>query len=126
MSVLRELGRHVAAVPYQTSIVGAADTLAEFGDTTQRELARRAGAGETILGVALAEAENWDPAQPTTTAVADGPSWLLTGTKITVPFAALTSHLLVTAGTAAGPALFLVETGAPGVTVTREEEKQFT
>ncbi|AQA23717.1 acyl-CoA dehydrogenase, N-terminal domain protein [Rhodococcus sp. MTM3W5.2] len=98
-SVLRELGRPLAAVPYLSSIVLAASALAEFGDDAQRQWAQRAGAGEVVLTVALAEELNDNPAKPVTTAVRSGDEWLLTGTKITVPAAAFADLILVPATT---------------------------
>ncbi|MQY24625.1 acyl-CoA dehydrogenase family protein [Nocardia aurantia] len=124
-AILRELGRHVAAVPYLWSIALGAAALARFGSPAQTELAAKAAAGETILTVALAEERNWDPARPTTLAVADAGHWLLTGTKTAVPFAAHASRILVpasvsgTSGT--GTALFLVDPGAPGVRAAEQQ-----
>jgi alkylation response protein AidB-like acyl-CoA dehydrogenase len=49
-AVLIELGRHAADVPYLTSIVVAASTIAEFGTDEQVEtLAAPAGRGEIVL-----------------------------------------------------------------------------
>jgi alkylation response protein AidB-like acyl-CoA dehydrogenase len=49
-AILIELGRHAADVPYLTSIVVAASTIAEFGTDEQVEtLAAPAGRGELIL-----------------------------------------------------------------------------
>ncbi|MEU8657429.1 acyl-CoA dehydrogenase family protein [Actinoplanes philippinensis] len=49
-AILIELGRHAADVPYLTSIVVAASTIAEFGTDEQVEtLAAPAGRGELVL-----------------------------------------------------------------------------
>lgn len=125
-SVLQQLGRPLSPVPYLSSIVLAAGALAEFGDEGQRELARRAGAGEAILTVALAEELNLDPAQPVTRAERSGDGWSITGTKITVPAATLADAILVPAATADGVAVFVVDPSAPGVTVTRQLTTDFS
>ncbi|HEX8630301.1 MAG TPA: acyl-CoA dehydrogenase family protein, partial [Catenuloplanes sp.] len=55
-SVLVELGRAVAPVPYLSSIVTAAAAVATFGDAAQLERwAAPAGRGELVLTAALAE-----------------------------------------------------------------------
>ena len=117
-AVLRELGRTLGAVPYLPSIALAADTLAEFGDPAQQEWAQRAGTGEVILTVALAEDVNYEPSQPITRAEPTTGGWLLTGAKVTVPVATRAVRILVPAATPDGVAVFLVDPNAPGVTVT--------
>ncbi|MFD4182599.1 acyl-CoA dehydrogenase family protein [Rhodococcus sp. NPDC058514] len=119
-SVLQELGRTLSPVPYLSSIVLAASALAEYGDEAQRDLARRAGAGELVLTVALAEELNLDPAQPVTRAERTADGWSITGTKITVPAAAFADVILVPAITPEGVAVFLVEPSNPGVRVERQ------
>ncbi|MBB5913221.1 alkylation response protein AidB-like acyl-CoA dehydrogenase [Nocardia transvalensis] len=120
-AVLRELGKYVAAVPYLWSVVLGAGALAEFGSEAQRELAAKAGAGETILTAALAEERNWEPARPTTTAAADGAGWRLTGAKIVVPFAEQASRILVSATVSGAPAVFLVDPSDASVRVTGQQ-----
>ena len=107
-SILRELGKAVAAVPYLWSVVVGAGALARWGNEAQRELAAKAGAGETILTAALTEERNWEPSRPTTTATDDG-GWKLTGAKTIVPFAAQASRILVPATVSGKPAVFLVD-----------------
>lgn len=120
-SVLQELGRTLAAVPYLPSITLAASALAEFGSAEQRDLARKAGLGETILTVALAEEYNDEPARPATRAEPDGAGWVLSGTKTTVPVATLAARLLIPASTPNGTAVFLIDPATPGVTITRQQ-----
>ncbi|NKY53191.1 acyl-CoA dehydrogenase family protein [Nocardia vermiculata] len=107
-SILRELGKAVAAVPYLWSVVVGAGALARWGNEAQRELAAKAGAGETILTAALTEERNWEPSRPTTTATDDG-GWKLTGAKTIVPFAAQAYRILVPATVSGKPAVFLVD-----------------
>lgn len=125
-SVLREIGRPLAPVPYLSSIVLAASALAEFGDDAQRQWAQRAGAGEVVLTVALAEELNDNPAKPVTTAVRSGDDWVLTGTKITVPAATFADLILVPATTPEGVAVFLVQPSDAGVTVERQRVTDFS
>ena len=64
-SVLAELGRTVAPVPYLASIVLGAGAIARFGTPQQqRRWAAPAGRGELILTAALAEEDGDDPAAP--------------------------------------------------------------
>ncbi|WP_406269658.1 acyl-CoA/acyl-ACP dehydrogenase [Nocardia sp. NBC_00881] len=115
-AILRELGKHVAAVPYLWSIVVGAGALARFGDAAQQDRAARAGAGSIILTAALAEERNWEPTQPTTTAVETDGGWRLTGAKTTVPFAERAERILVPATVSGATAVFLVDPAAATVT----------
>ena len=119
-AILRELGKAVAAVPYLWSIVLGAGALSRWGDDTQRELASKAAAGETILTVALSEERNWEPHRPTTTATDDG-GWKLVGAKTVVPFAAQASRILVPATVSGKAAVFLVDPAAAGVRLAGQQ-----
>src|SRR5580704_13458463 len=100
-SVLAEIGRAVAPVPYLASVVLGASALAEFGRADQqRQWAEPAGRGEVIIAAALSEEDGDDPARPAAT-VAD--------------------LLLIPAMTEAGPAVFIVTPGDPGVTVSAQQ-----
>src|SRR6266487_6966594 len=84
-TILIELGRALAPVPYLPSIVLGAGAIAEFGAPAQiTRWAEPAGAGTLIVTAALAEADGEDPAAPGTRAETDGHGWLLTGTKTVV------------------------------------------
>jgi 3-oxocholest-4-en-26-oyl-CoA dehydrogenase beta subunit len=136
-SVLEELGRAVAPVPYLASIVLGAGAIAAFGTLDQqRRWAAPAGHGELVITAALSEEDGDDPRSPSATAewVADTTPtpaaattptaatasrqtghWLLTGTKTAVPAATRVGLILVPAATASGPAVFLVSPDDPGV-----------
>jgi 3-oxocholest-4-en-26-oyl-CoA dehydrogenase beta subunit len=149
-SVLEELGRAVAPVPYLAAIVLGAGAVGAFGTPDQQQRwAAPAGRGELIVTAALAEEDSDDPRSPSASAewVADaaagasptaaagasptaaagaspapGPAaapagghWLLNGTKTAVPAATRADVFLVPAGTASGPAVFLVAPDDPGV-----------
>ena len=109
-SVLTELGRAVAPVPYLPSIMLGAGALARFGTgEQQRRWAVPAARGEVVLTAALAEEDGDDPRAPSATAepaaggpTAGGPTpdkpgaaepgaggWVLSGVKTTVPAAPL-------------------------------------
>jgi acyl-CoA dehydrogenase len=121
-SVLIEVGRAVAPVPYLSSIVLGAAALARFGTAEQqRRWAEPAGRGEVILAAALAEEDSDDPCAPATTARQTTDSWLLTGTKTAVPAGTLAGLLLVPATTPSGVAVFLVAPDDPGVTVQPQQ-----
>jgi alkylation response protein AidB-like acyl-CoA dehydrogenase len=121
-SILTEIGRAVAPVPYLASIVLGAGAIAEFG--TDEQIARwatPAGAGELILTAALAEPDGDDPAAPSTTAERTATGWLLNGTKTTVPAAARAALILVPAATSDGLAVLLVQPSDPGVTIRPQQ-----
>lgn len=127
-SVLIELGRTVAPVPYLASIVLGASALARFGTAHQRRhWAARAGRGELILTAALAEEDGDDPTAPSARAErvqGDGEvggRWLLSGVKTTVPAAPLAALMLVPAATPQGVVVFLVAPDDEGVTVERQQ-----
>lgn len=119
--VLEQAGKHVAPVPLWATLVLGALPIAELGSDGQRALLDGVAAGEVVLTGALEE-EGTDPRVPFTTATADGAGFRLDGTKILVPVAADARTMVVSARLATGePALFLVEPGADGVTITAED-----
>ena len=115
-SVLIELGRAVAPVPYLTSTVCAA-ALAYFGTDSQRATwAEPAASGSLVLTAALSEDLNDDPELPTTRAQRlDSGGWQLTGAKAVVPFATVADAFLLPATTADGDKLFVVLPSDSGV-----------
>jgi 3-oxocholest-4-en-26-oyl-CoA dehydrogenase beta subunit len=121
-SVLIEIGRTVAPVPYLASIVLGASALARFGSANQQQRwAVPAGQGEIILAAALAEDDGEDPRIPVTVAREASGGWQLTGAKTTVLAGMLADLLLVPASTPAGVGVFLVTPDDPGVTVLPQQ-----
>ena len=59
----------------------------------------------------------FNPYEPGVTATLEGDGWLLNGIKSQVPLAARAALWLVSAKTPAGPRIFIVEAGTPGVGV---------
>jgi 3-oxocholest-4-en-26-oyl-CoA dehydrogenase beta subunit len=100
-SVLTEVGRAVAPVPYLASVVQAASALAEFGPP---ELVERwlvpVVRGSAVLAVALGNGFT----------ASDG---RLSGTQTAVPYAAFADALLVEAS----GGVYVVEKDAPGVSI---------
>jgi acyl-CoA dehydrogenase len=124
-SVLTELGRTLAPVPYLASIVLGAGAITRFGSPDQqRRWAAPAGRGELILTAALSEEDGDDPAAPSARAepvTGDGPGWRLSGVKTTVPAAPLAALMLVPAATPDGVMVFGVTPDDAGVTVQRQQ-----
>ncbi|NMD96095.1 acyl-CoA/acyl-ACP dehydrogenase [Rhodococcus sp. BL-253-APC-6A1W] len=120
-SILLELGRGVAAVPYLTSIAVCASVIGEFGTPQQvSEWGRPAAAGGTILTAALSEELDDDPVAPTTRAHAADDGYVLDGTKTVVDAAPVADGFLVPASLEDSVAVFLVRSDDPGVGVTRQ------
>jgi 3-oxocholest-4-en-26-oyl-CoA dehydrogenase beta subunit len=114
-SVLEEIGRAVAPVPYLASIVLGAGAIAEFGTPEQQKRwAAPAGRGELIVTAALSEEDGDDPHAPGVSAERAAGGWLLTGTKTAVPAGQRADLFLVPAATAAGNAVFLLAPDDPG------------
>jgi acyl-CoA dehydrogenase len=121
-SVLAELGRAVAPVPYLASIVLGAGAVAAFGTPDQRRRwAGPAGRGEVILTAALSEEDGDDPRVPAVSAQYAAGRWRLSGVKTTVLAGTRADLLLVPAATAEGVAVFLVAPGDGGVTVAPQQ-----
>lgn len=114
-AILTALGRRLAAVPYLESVVAAAGALAAFGDdAAARRWAVPAVAGATVLTVARAT----EPGHRPVRAAATGDGFTLTGTRTQVNYAPVADAILVYAETDSGTEVFVVETSAPGLTVT--------
>jgi acyl-CoA dehydrogenase len=122
-SVLAEIGRAAAPLPYLASIVLGAGALARFGPPGQQHWwAGPAGRGELILTAALAEDDSDDPRAPAASARRAGAGWVLSGVKTTVPAATLAGLFLVPAATEpGGTAVFLVTPDDAGVTVAGQQ-----
>jgi len=121
-SVLAEIGRAVAPVPYLASAVLGAGAVARFGTPgQQRRWAAPAGRGELVLTAALAEEDGDDPRAPAASAERAADRWLLTGTKTAVPAGPRADLMLVPATTAQGIIVFLVAPTDPGVAIAPQQ-----
>lgn len=115
--LLEEQGRTLAPVPLTATVALAAWAIDAHGIGAQRDWLARILAGDAILAAAIEEPGGVDPLRPACTGDADGNGWRLSGVKLAVPYGAEADALLVTAATADGPALFLVDPAGLGVTV---------
>jgi alkylation response protein AidB-like acyl-CoA dehydrogenase len=97
-SVLVELGREVAAVPYLFSVVVAGSALARFGSPV-----------DGLCTAALSDDE-----------VVVAENGRLTGSKSGVPAGGIASTFLVPAQTESGVQVFVVSRSAPGLTIERQ------
>jgi 3-oxocholest-4-en-26-oyl-CoA dehydrogenase beta subunit len=117
-SILVEIGRAVAPVPYLESIVLGAGAITGFGSAEQvARYAAAAGTGKFVITAALAEPDGSDPGAPSSRAQRNGASWRLNGVKAAVPSGASARLFLVPAATDAGVGVFCVGPDDHGVTV---------
>ena len=120
-SVLIELGRAVAPVPYLTSVAISACAIGYFGTDEQRaRWAAPALAGDLILTTALSEDLSDDAESPSATAELIDGGWVLNGTKAVVASGTFADAFVVSARTVDGPAAFLVARDHPGVSIESE------
>jgi alkylation response protein AidB-like acyl-CoA dehydrogenase len=117
--VAEEIGRLVSPGPFLPVNVVAA-SLARSGSARQQsEVLPKLLSGEAIATWALCEpGRRWDAASVSTTAVVDGESIVLRGTKAYVEAAGVADHILVTARTGSGLTQVLVAAETPGLRVT--------
>ncbi|MFG1924414.1 acyl-CoA dehydrogenase family protein [Cryptosporangium sp. NPDC048952] len=117
-SVLIELGRGLAPVPYLSTIAVAAPALARFGSAELRlRWLAPAVAGQVVLASALAHPD----VRPPAAAGKAGGGWALTGEVSAVAAAPIADALLVE--TVAG--VFVVTPDDPGVTIERQASTDF-
>lgn len=118
--ILEEMGRSLLCAPFFSTVVLAGNTLVHSGDDQAKaDLLPGIAAGETIATVAFTEENGrWDEAGVTATAVADGDTWKLNGTKSYVLDGHTAALLIVAARTDAGVSLFAVDGEAAGLTRT--------
>ena len=120
-TVLVEIGRTVAPVPYLASIAVAGAALARFGDPAQLDRwVTPAAAGRLVLTAALEVPAGTDQHRRPRAEPAPGGGWVLRGSAVAVPAGPIADLFLVPADTAAGRAVFLVEPGDAGVRVVRQ------
>jgi len=121
MVITEALGHALVVEPYVDTVVVAGGLLRRAGGDEATSLLEKIVAGTAIVALAATEqdsGERWQDAAMT--AERDGDEWILHGRKIVAMSAPLATHLLVTARTADGLSLFLVDLDAagPGLTLT--------
>jgi 3-oxocholest-4-en-26-oyl-CoA dehydrogenase beta subunit len=125
-SVLTELGRAVADVPYLASVMLGAGAIASFGTPSQRDRwAAPAGRGSVVLTAALSEEDGDDPGCPSARAVRRDGRWALSGVKTAVPAAPAADLFLVPAASPDGVLVFLVAPSDDGVSVQSQQLTDF-
>jgi alkylation response protein AidB-like acyl-CoA dehydrogenase len=118
-----ELGRVNAPVPWLSTAVLATKLLADSGREMESGLVQRIVDGEAIVALAIREEDaGYSPNSISTAATASGDGYILNGLKMFVADGANADWLIVLARSGEGSGenglgLFLVEAGAPGVTV---------
>ncbi|MEU3984029.1 acyl-CoA dehydrogenase family protein [Streptomyces sp. NPDC026672] len=115
--VHEELGRALYPGPFLATSLATAALLASGDDAAQRRYLPRIAAGECVAVLAAADRRGtWDVTGHSVRARTAGAGWRLTGARGFVLAGHVADVLLVPAAGPAGPALFLVEAGAPGLT----------
>ncbi len=124
MLFMEEAGRNLLPSPFFATVALCALPIEKFGSEAQKQTFLPAIAGGQIWTLALLEeAADYDPAGIRMTAVKEGRSYRLNGTKLFVPYAQAAEKLLVVARSGEGPSreqglsAFIVDQGAPGVRV---------
>ena len=119
--VMDRIGHQLCASPFLASGIVAVTALRQAGSAAQQQawLPRLASA-ELIATLAVDERAKHGPQQLTTTARAEGDSWVLDGAKLMVLDGHVASLLIAAARLADGSTgLFLVDPQAAGVTLER-------
>lgn len=116
---VEEVGRSIAAAPVIPHLVSAALPIQKFGSDAQKAaLLPGAVSGEQVLTAALMEAQNENPATPVlTSATAKGDGYVLSGSKLCVPFAERAERVLLSAKTDDGVVVALIDPKAAGVSL---------
>ncbi len=115
--VIESIGRTTAPVPYLETVVLGGLAIAEFGSEEQKKsILPDLAAGQRILTAAIVEPEA-EIEVPGVRAIGKDGGWQLDGIKSYVPCAAVAHQILVSAMTDEGPAVFLVDREAAGVTL---------
>ncbi len=121
--LLEEFGRALVPGPYISTVVLGAVPIMEAGTEDQKQqFLPKIAAGETIMTLALTEpSAKWEADGVKLEAKKDGNDFVLNGTKLFVPDAHVTDHMVVVARTSQGKTpeegitLFLVDSKAPGI-----------
>ena len=125
--IAEQCGRTLAALPFLSTAVTAVSALLQGGTAQQQQsLLPRIAAGECLVALAIDERSRHAPQSISSAVVAQSDGYRLSGRKIFVLDGHVADYLIVSArltGTASGTggptALFLVESGSPGVEIER-------
>ena len=125
--VMEETGRSLFPAPVLSTTVLATSVLVATGGPLAQEYLPRIATGELIATVAVSEALlHWDPVDITTKAEESGGNWRLSGLKPYVLDGGQADIIIVAARSGDGVSLFVVESGADGMTVDALESMDQT
>jgi alkylation response protein AidB-like acyl-CoA dehydrogenase len=115
--VLEEMGAALLCSPFfATAVLAAQALLASADETACGRYLPGIAAGQITATLAAAEGNaSWDPAMVSARAERTPQGWVLTGKKSFVIDGATADLVLAVARSTAGPSLFAVERGAPGL-----------
>jgi 3-oxocholest-4-en-26-oyl-CoA dehydrogenase beta subunit len=107
-TILEQIGRHTAPVPFYETVVLGAMPIAKLGSAAQQEAwLPRVARGEAVLTAALV-------GDAPVSARREGAGWRLEGERLFVPAGQIADRVLVPARTEGGTRLFLVDPRAAG------------
>ena len=129
--LLEEMGRACLPGPFFVSTILSGTTILELGSESQKqELLSKIASGQITITFAATEPETgYNPDKVKTRAVVDGTDYLISGTKIMVPYAHVAQYFICTATTTNGISIFLIDSTSPGIKLTPlktiAQDKQF-
>lgn len=121
--LLEEFGRALVPGPFISTVVLGATPIMEAGSEEQKQqYLPKIAAGEIIMTLALTEpSAKWTADGVTLEAKKDGSDYVLNGTKLFVPDANVTDHMVVVARTGGsgedGVSLLIVDAKSPGIKI---------
>jgi alkylation response protein AidB-like acyl-CoA dehydrogenase len=123
--IYEEMGRFLVPSPHLDTVAVAGEAILDAGTDTQRQRVLPAIAdGSCIISTAILECDgSYGPEGVACTAQRSGGAYVLTGTKLLAGHASSADFFLCVARTGNGPgadglSLFLVDSGAPGISST--------
>ena len=115
MVIAEALGHALVVEPYVDTVVVAGGLLRRAGGEVAGSVLQKIVAGTAIVALAAGEPTSGDDWQDvSTTAQPDGDDWILHGSKIVAMSVPLATHVLISARTADGISLFLVDVDSAG------------
>jgi alkylation response protein AidB-like acyl-CoA dehydrogenase len=117
MIVIEEMGRKLLPSPFFSTVALCSLPLLEYGNGEQKErFLPRIAAGEQIWTLALTESSATHRASDIKlNAALEGEEYLLSGTKVFVPYAHVADYLLVIGKDEDGFTMFIVDTKTQGI-----------
>lgn len=126
--VLEEMGRSLYPGPFLSTVVMAVNAILMAGSESQKQMFLPAiASGDTLMSVAFFEGTHSVSVDDIAlSATPDGDEWILSGTKTNVVFGHVAETVVTAVRTPGGLSLFLVSTGAEGVTTERVDTLDVT